>query len=134
MPAPPDITTRFENATPILRVSNMARSIAFYTDLLGFHLEPWSDPQFGAIGRDGAGIYLCADGQGQAGTWVWIGVHDIVPIHERCLALGAEIVMAPRNFPHAREFHVRDPDGHILRFGSEPLDDAPWDDWPAGHR
>jgi len=35
----------------------------------------------------------------------------------------------PCNYPWALEIHVEDPDGHILRFGSEPLTDRPFDRW-----
>jgi len=28
--------------------------------------------------------------------------------------------MEPTNFPWAKEMHVEDPDGNVIRFGSEP--------------
>ena len=36
------------------------------------------------------------------------------------LAKGARIRDAPQNYPWAYEFSVEDPDGHVLRIGSEP--------------
>jgi hypothetical protein len=42
---------------------------------------------------------------------------------------GAHIKQPPRNYPWALEIHVEDPDGHILRFGSEPLRNRPFDTW-----
>ena len=36
---------------------------------------------------------------------------------------------APRNFSWAYEMKVGDPDGHVLRFGSEPLKGKPLDPW-----
>jgi hypothetical protein len=35
-------------------------------------------------------------------------------------AKGAHIRSPPRNFSWAYEFEDEDPDGHVLRFGSEP--------------
>ena len=60
---------------------------------------------------------------GNPGTWVWFGVDDVKPLYERYKANGATILMPPTNFPWALEFRVQDPDGHVLRFGSDPLED-----------
>jgi hypothetical protein len=38
---------------------------------------------------------------------------------------------APANFPWALEMHVADPDGHVLRFGSEPILGRPFASWPT---
>jgi predicted enzyme related to lactoylglutathione lyase len=35
-------------------------------------------------------------------------------------ARGVKILLEPTNFPWALEFQVEDPDGNVLRFGSEP--------------
>ena len=66
--------TRFENAAPILRVSDMATSVRYYVDVLGFRNADWGDNDFTSVNRDDAGIYLCRGAQGQPGTWAWIGV------------------------------------------------------------
>jgi hypothetical protein len=36
--------------------------------------------------------------------------------------------MPPTNFSWAYEFRIADPDGHVLRFGSDPLRDQPFAD------
>jgi hypothetical protein len=69
--------TRFECADPILRVADMSRSLNNYVNVLGFKNAEWGSGDFTAVTRDGAGIDLCRDGQGQPGTWVWIGVADV---------------------------------------------------------
>ena len=74
-------------------------------------------------------IYLCRGGQGQAGTWVWIGVEDVATLYEEYQASGANIRQPPENFPWAYEMKVEDPDGHVLRFGSEPRPDLPFAAW-----
>jgi predicted enzyme related to lactoylglutathione lyase len=118
--------TKFENATPILRVADMATAVKYYVDVLGFKNADWGNDFFTFVGRDKAGIYLCQGGQGQAGTWVWIGVEDVDALHEEYVASGANIRMTPNNYPWAYEMHLEDPDGHVLRFGSEPKSEMPF--------
>jgi hypothetical protein len=121
--------TRFEGAQPILRVADMQLSLHYYLEVLGFRNADWGSDDFTSVNRDGAGIYLCRNGQGGPGTWVWIGVEDVRQLHEEYRASGANIRHAPRNYPWALEMRVIDPDGHVLRFGSEPLDGQPFDSW-----
>ena len=120
------LKTRFENATPILNVRDMSASLKYYIDVLGFRKADWGSADFTQVGRDNAGIYLCRAGQGQPGTWVWIGVEDVAALHEEYKASGARIVGNLRNYPWAYEMQVEDPDGHVLRFGSEPRKDMPF--------
>lgn len=113
-------TTRFEHASPILRVRSMAASVRYYVDVLGFTNAHWATKLFTSVDRDGAGIYLCQGGQGAPGTWVWVGVEDVGALYAEYQASGAKIRLPPANYPWAYEMHVEDPDGHVIRFGSEP--------------
>jgi uncharacterized glyoxalase superfamily protein PhnB len=117
--------TRFEHANPILRIRSMAASLEYYVDVLGFRNAPWGTKFFRSVNRDGAGIYLCQGGQGSPGTWVWVGVEDVAELYEEYQASGAKIRMPPGNYPWAYEMHVEDPDGHVIRFGSETRGDLP---------
>ncbi|HEY7783226.1 MAG TPA: glyoxalase superfamily protein [Pyrinomonadaceae bacterium] len=119
--------TKFEHADPILNVSDMAVSVKYYVDVLGFRNADWGSETFTSVNRDTAGIYLCQGGQGRPGTWVWIGVEDVAMLYEEYTASGATILRPPKNYPWAYEMHVEDPDGHVLRFGSEPRTDRPYD-------
>ena len=116
---------RFECIDPILRVEDMAASVAYYVDVLGFENAPWGDSDFTRVGRDGRGLYLCRGAQGNGGAWVWIGVDDVRSLHRAYVASGAAIRREPRNEPWGLEMQVEDPDGNVLRFGSEREDDAP---------
>jgi catechol 2,3-dioxygenase-like lactoylglutathione lyase family enzyme len=111
----------FENSQPILRVKDMKAALAFYVDKLGFQNASWGTEDFTSVNRDRAGIYLCRGGQGRGGAWVWVGVEDATRLHDELAARGVAIRMALTNFNWALEFHVEDPDGNVLRFGSEPL-------------
>ena len=120
--------TTFEHATPILRVRSLAASLTYYVDILGFQSAEWGTKFFTMVSRDGADIYLCQGNQGAPGTWVWIGVEDVAVLYEEYQANGAKIRLRPGNFPWAYEMHVEDPDGHVLRFGSERRTDLPLDE------
>jgi hypothetical protein len=104
----------------------MSVSVRYYVEVLGFTNAPWGNEEFTSVIRDGAGIYLCRGGQGHAGTWVWIGVEDVKALNEEYKATGARIRHAPQNYPWAYEMKVEDPDGHVLRFGSEPRPELPF--------
>jgi catechol 2,3-dioxygenase-like lactoylglutathione lyase family enzyme len=114
-----NLNFRIENVTPILNVSDMNTSLAFYVNILGFKKADWGDDNFTSINRDKTGLYLCKGGQGVSGTWIWIGFDgDIFLLHERLKSKGVKIKLPPTNFSWAYEMQVEDPDGHILRFGT----------------
>ena len=117
------MSVHFENSQPILRVEYMAASLHFYVDLLGFHNAAWGTDDFTSVNRDRAGLYLCRGGQGRGGAWAWIGVEDVTKLHEEYLARGVAILLPPTTYPWALEMQVEDPDGNVLRFGSEQLKD-----------
>jgi catechol 2,3-dioxygenase-like lactoylglutathione lyase family enzyme len=120
MPEVKAVRTRFEHASPILSVANMPRSLRYYVDVLGFSNAEWGGDDFTCVTRDGASIYLSEGDQGQPGTWVWLGVEDVEALHEEYRQSGATILQPPENFLWACEMKVGDPDGHVLRFGSDP--------------
>jgi predicted enzyme related to lactoylglutathione lyase len=121
--------TYFECSTPIVRVDDMPVAVQYYVDMLGFKNASWGNEYFTSVTRDKAAIYLVVGEQGQTGSWVWIGVGDATKVHEELLAKGAHVQQGPRNYPWALEIHVKDPSGNILRMGSEPLADKPFDTW-----
>ena len=120
MPEAKAVRTTFEHAAPILNVADMARSVRYYVDVLGFSNAAWGSDEFTCVTRDGATIYLAAGGQGHPGTWVWLGVEDVEMLHEEYRQSGGTILQPPERFPWACEMKVGDPDGHVLRFGSDP--------------
>jgi hypothetical protein len=107
----------------------MKTSLHYYLEVLGFRNAEWGDDNFTCVNRDDAGIYLCRGSQGCPYTWIWIGVQDAQALYEEYRLTGANIRHAPRNYSWALEMHVEDPDGHVIRFGSEPIAGKPFDDW-----
>lgn len=118
---------RVENIQPILRVGNMAASRKFYVDILGFEEADWGSDDFTAMMKEGGGIYLCKGSQGNAGTWIWVGFDgDIFALRDSLKKQGVKIRLEPTNFSYAYEMHIEDPDGHIIRFGTDPDETKPF--------
>jgi catechol 2,3-dioxygenase-like lactoylglutathione lyase family enzyme len=126
-----DAPTAFECVVPILRVRDLAASLEHYVSVLGFRVD-WQEPAMASVSRSGHAIMLCEGGQGQPGTWLWIGVADVDRLHAEYRAKGARLRMPPTRHPWACEMQVEDPDGHVLRLGSEPVPDGPSGAGPQG--
>ncbi len=117
----------FECSIPILSVRDLSASIDYYVNILGFQKD-WADQSMASVSRDRAAVYLCQGEQGQPGTWIWIGVNDVQSLFEEYKSKGALIRMEPVNFSWAYEMRIEDPDGHVLRIGSEPKENEPYSD------
>lgn len=111
---------KIESVFPILYSDDVRRSIAFYTDVLGFP-ESWSwdeEPTFGGVVNGDFSIFFCKGGQGHKGTWLALNVDDVDKFYELIKDKNAEISGPPEDKPwFMREMLVKDPDGHILRVG-----------------
>lgn len=110
---------QFECIVPILRVESMQASLQFYVNVLGFENASWGNDDFTHVSRDEAGIYLSRGNQGRGGAWIWIGVDDVEKLHQDYQARGVTIRLPPTNYPWALEMQIEDPDGNVLRIGSE---------------
>jgi predicted lactoylglutathione lyase len=124
------MTTKLECINPILLVKDIKVSLSYYVKRLGFEVADWvtEDATFAMVLRDGFGIYLAEETETRSKCYVWIGVEDVHAIHDEYKASGANIVKAPVNYSWAYEMRVEDPDGHVLRIGSEPDDALPFND------
>jgi catechol 2,3-dioxygenase-like lactoylglutathione lyase family enzyme len=118
----------FEGVNPILRVQNVAASIDYYVQKLGFKVD-WQTPIFASVSRGRCGIFLSQGDQGHFGSWVWIGVEDAEALLSEYQAKGAKIRHPPTNYDWAYEMQVEDLDGNILRMGSDQKTDQPIGEW-----
>jgi predicted enzyme related to lactoylglutathione lyase len=118
--------------SPVLLVSNLECSVAYYRDQLGFECEVYGEPpDFAAARRDQATILLalCAEPARIVPNWqivhnIWnayIRVDDVDSVYQEVQDRGAGIDYTIYDAPHGfREFGVQDPDGHDIAFG-QPL-------------
>ena len=122
--------------TPILNVSDLARSFTWFQQLGWSKAWDWGDPPvFGAVRSGACEIFLCLNGQGGSGrgqntltfgprgderadrgVWMSVWVEDVDAVHRRCVEQDIEVTWPPTDMPWGvRELHVRHPDGHIFR-------------------
>jgi len=119
----------FEGCNPIFRVSSVAASVDYYVRVLGFKLEWNHFGFFACVSRGRFHLFLSEGDQGNPGAWVWVGVSDAEALFQEYRAAGAKIRHPPTNYSWAYEMQVEDPDGNILRMGSEPKPGQPEGDW-----
>jgi uncharacterized glyoxalase superfamily protein PhnB len=127
-----------KRVTPILNVSNIQESFAWFEKLGWTKAWEWGDPtDFGGVCSDECEIFLCENAQGgrgkgankttfgghgeqsaDKGVWLTLLVDDPDAIYRHCLAQGLEVTRPPTDMPwNMREFHLRHPDGHVFRIG-----------------
>ena len=117
------------HAMPIFRVRDLEASLRYYTRVLGFRVD-WKDPRvLASVSREKLCLFLCEGDQSAPRAWVWIGARNIVPLHAELVKRGAIIRHPPTNHWWALEMQVADPDGNVLRIGSEPRKREPEGEW-----
>lgn len=108
-------------AIPIFNVGSLRDAQAYYRDVLGFRVE-WEDgepPDFGAVRRGDATVFMCQGCQGKPGAWIMLFTPDVDRLHDEIAANGAIIKRRPTNMPwNLREMVVEDPWGNTMRFAS----------------
>ena len=123
-----------KHVTPILNVSDIAASFAWFEKLGWRKCWDWgSPPTFGAVGSGECEIFLCQDGQGSRGgqtpqhvgdddtggvwmTWWVASPAEVDAAHALALEHGLTVTWPPTDEPwNVREFHLRHPDGHTFR-------------------
>lgn len=121
--------SRFLRVSPRLPVADLARTIAFYRDLLGFEAgEPWPQekPSFVLMSQGAVTLqfYVPEPAEPCGHGTISIDVEDAQAVHDALigrvnLEWGPEVYWYGR-----REFSFRDPDGYAILI-SEETTDAP---------
>ncbi len=123
-------TIRIERSATYLPVADLATTLRYYEEVLGFAREyvGGDPPEFAIVSRDGLAVMLrlVPDGrriqpmEAQGGTWdVFFWVHGVDALAKELVSAGAEVVYGPvvQEAYGMKELAVRDPDGHVLGFG-----------------
>lgn len=136
--------------TPLLIVDDVARSRAWYGDLLGLEGAHGGDEFEMLMSADGqlqlmlhhpatdehAGIADPAEGKPGRGVLLYFSVVELAPVFERAREAGADVVDEPHPNPKAGslEFTLRDPDGYVLTVSEWRGTAASPQDFAAGSR
>ena len=127
-----DLGTRhqFHGVQPVLPVADATRAARYFCDVLGFALdfiagEPPSYARVKHVPAPGLGeavyLRLWQVNVREARPWrgeivIHVG-HDVDGLHAVYAKRGVDIVEPPTSQPWGlREFALREPDGHLLRF------------------
>jgi predicted enzyme related to lactoylglutathione lyase len=111
--------------SPQLLVTDIDRSIEFYTKQLGFDLDFRYDDFYLGIIKDGYSIHLKLDKpsieerenrRNNEHLDIIFAVEGIEDLYEEILNNSVEVLQPLRDMPYGREFYVADPDGHIIAF------------------
>jgi catechol 2,3-dioxygenase-like lactoylglutathione lyase family enzyme len=120
---------RIVDSRAVLAVRNLQESTRFYMDVLGFRRD-FGDGSDGwsFLSRDSFKVRLgeCPDERpaselGDHSYFVYLTVEGLDELHQELSGRGAQVISEPEEQPWGvREFSVRTPDGHRIRFG-EPI-------------
>lgn len=119
---------------PMLSVSDLKRSIAFYRDQLGFHVinvfgEP--EPKWCMIGRDDIKLMLNEPPRAEMDTLpphaknfqvYYFYPNDVAALHAGWRRDNLPVTELRVTLYGMKEFELRDPDGYWLWFGQESND------------
>ncbi|MBR2119625.1 MAG: VOC family protein [Pseudomonadota bacterium] len=119
---------------PMLSVSDLTRSIAFYRDRLGFHVvnvfgEP--EPKWCMIGRDAIKLMLNEPPRVEMDTLplhaknfqvYYFYPDNVAALHAAWKGDGLPVTDLRVTLYGMKEFELRDPDGYWLWFGQESND------------
>lgn len=121
----------FSWMSPVLCVDDLARSLTYYSDQLGFAVSwQWAEdaafdatdhPTFACVQRGDVCLFLCERGQGNPGSWLCLNVRtrdELAALHLEYEKSGAKVVSRPTDEPWGMcEMLVEDLDGNTFRMG-----------------
>jgi len=126
-----------QSITPILNVSDMAASFAWFEKLGWKKCWDWGNPPtFGAVSSGKCEIFICKDAQGARGgrppkfkgdddtgavwmSWWLRSSADVDRAHALALKHGMTVTRPPTDEPWGvRECHIQHPDGHTFRISA----------------
>ena len=119
---------RMVNTRLVLAVRNLETSAAFYKEVLGCRdVGPDSSSGWNFLSRDGFTVMLgeCPDVTpaseiGDHSYVAYVVVDDVDVLHQEIGRRGGERLSEPVTQPWGmREFGIRTPDGHRIRFGQD---------------
>jgi uncharacterized glyoxalase superfamily protein PhnB len=129
----------FSKQTPNLVVADLARSVAFYRDLLGFSVTMTVPDQapfvFAMLQRDGLDLFVndikavkedpayaaMAQVVGKSGVSLYFDVKGVKALYDALKGKATVVAPLERKFYGVTEFNITDPDGYLITF-AERLD------------
>jgi|SRR6516162_3207422 catechol 2,3-dioxygenase-like lactoylglutathione lyase family enzyme len=111
--------------SPQFLVSDLGRSIEFYTKELGFDLDFRYEDFYAGIIKDGFSIHLKSGNpfpeerkirRMHEDLDLIFSVGEIKEFYKEMQARTLDIIQPLREMPYGKEFYISDPDGYVLGF------------------
>jgi uncharacterized glyoxalase superfamily protein PhnB len=126
-----DTTGNMRGVVPMLQVGNMAESLDYFLQVLGFALhETWPEgeaPRWARVSRDAVSFILTMDlgtsdrayiAEKGNGVVFYVPCDDLRTLYAEMDERGALIVQEPVSFGDREQFSVADVNGYVLTFTS----------------
>ena len=122
---------KLKGISPIVPVRDVAQTVLFYRDCLGFEVRnQMEDGSFALVARGAAGVSLVKADDPAAleatktniSAYIWVEDLDGLwaELEPKLTPLGDTRVRPPFTQEYGmREFHVKDPDGFLIFFGED---------------
>lgn len=127
-----------QRLVPLLQVSDMETTLAYYREALGFELDyVWPDarePKWAQVSRASVSLMFTPDlGTSQApfiaekgnGVVLYVWVDRVDALYAELAEHGAIIVQGLQSFGMRRQFSIGDPNGYVIAFSQEFAEPAP---------
>jgi predicted enzyme related to lactoylglutathione lyase len=125
MPNQPSSNPRqFIQGAPVLHVPDVARTAAFYRDVLGFTWD-FGDEAYAVVWRDNSAIHFVKADAVPSGVHLFQWVKDVDSYYREIVGRGATVADEPTDQPYGiREFRLSDVNGVGIVFGQD-IEGAP---------
>lgn len=115
---------RIKKMSPQFLVTDIERSIEFYTKKLGFDIDFRYEDFYAGIVKDGHSIHLKLGepsieermNKRNNGLDIVFSVDSIEKLYQELSNKSIEFVQPLRDMPYGKEFYVADPDGYTIAF------------------
>jgi len=120
MPELPSSSPRqFIQGAPVLHVTDVVGTAAFYRDVLGFTWD-FGDDSYAVVWRDNSAIHFVKDDTSPSGIHLFQWVKDVDAYYKEVVDRGANVSKEPMNQPYGiREFGLSDINGVGIVFGQD---------------
>jgi len=117
--------SKIKKMSPQFLVTDIDRSIEFYTKKLGFDMDFRHEDFYSGVVKDGYSIHLKLgtpsidereNRRNNEHLDIIFSVEGIEYLYEEILNKSAEVIQPLRNMPYGKEFYITDPDGYIIAF------------------
>ena len=112
-------SANFGKAIPVLASLDMARTLAFYADVLGFTTHPVAGHTYGIAVRGEVELHFwdCADRLIAENTSCYLRVDDLAAVHQELSLKLPDLAPVVRTGWGMDELYVIDLDGNLIKFG-----------------